>query len=139
MTETIDLKLRSGPTAPREARRALDRISQALGAGLLQDLRLLISELVTNSYRHATRARGQSIRLRIEVRADTIRVEVCDNGVGFDPNSLPPRGLTSGWGLVLVRRIADRWGVSGGGPCCVWFEMDGAQGGSETSFADESA
>jgi anti-sigma regulatory factor (Ser/Thr protein kinase) len=128
VTETIDLELRSGPRAPGQARKALDRLTGEFRPGLLEDVRLLVSELVTNSYRHATAGSGNPIALRIEKRAGTLRVEVCDWGMGFDPTNLPAAGVVSGWGLVLVRRIAHRWGVVRGEPCCVWFEMDGEEG-----------
>jgi anti-sigma regulatory factor (Ser/Thr protein kinase) len=124
MSQRIDLSLRPGPRAPGEARKALDRLTGELLPSLVEDVRLLVSELVTNSYRHAAAGPDGSIDLRIEARASRVRVEVCDAGTGFDPRSLPAAGRASGWGLYLVRNIADRWGVSAGNACCVWFEID---------------
>lgn len=124
MAKRIDLRLQPGPQAPGEARRALDRLISEFGPRRADDVRLLVSELVTNSYRHAGTGPEGSIELRVEAKARRVRVEVCDAGTGFDPGSLPAQGRASGWGLYLVRNIADRWGVSAGNPCCVWFEID---------------
>ena len=55
-----------------------------------------------------------------------MRVEVKDGGPGFEPPPPPssPSESTSGWGLYLVARIADRWGVETGDDASVWFELD---------------
>ena len=54
-----------------------------------------------------------------------IRVEVHDSGPGFEPPEAPPTLYReSGFGLFLVDRIADRWGVSSDGGTTVWFELD---------------
>ena len=124
MSQRIDLSLRPGPGAPGEGRKALDRLTGEFPPDLIDDIRLLVSELVTNSYRHAEAGPEGSIDLRIEATAARVRVEVCDAGAGFDPGSLPAAGRASGWGLYLVRNIAGRWGVTGGSACCVWFEID---------------
>jgi hypothetical protein len=35
-----------------------------------------------------------------------------------------PDPAGSGWGLALVDRLSDRWGVSREDSTCVWFEID---------------
>jgi anti-sigma regulatory factor (Ser/Thr protein kinase) len=123
MSPTIELKLRSAPEAPGEARRALDSLRPQLRPGVLDEVRLLVSELVTNSYKHAAGPEGW-IALRVETDTSKVRVEVCDAGAGFRPQANAPADLQeSGWGLYLVRRIADRWGVTRGESSCVWFEV----------------
>jgi anti-sigma regulatory factor (Ser/Thr protein kinase) len=56
-----------------------------------------------------------------------IRVEVHDEGTGFDPSELPPPSANdareTGWGLVLVDRLSSRWGVERGAGFTVWFEV----------------
>ena len=47
----IDLKLRPTPSAVPDARKALDALDDHVSAQTLDDLRLLVSELVTNSVR----------------------------------------------------------------------------------------
>ena len=56
---------------------------------------------------------------------DMVVVEVVDPGCGFVPAVGEPRsGQTSGWGLFLVDKIANRWGVHADGVTHVWFEVD---------------
>ena len=121
----IDLKLRPTPGAVPDARRALDALDDEVSSQTLEDLRLLVSELVTNSVRHAGLHEAQTIELKVKLLPETVRVEVNDQGTGFEPT---PRGARnddqSGWGLYLVSRIADRWGVSSDGVTRVWFELD---------------
>jgi hypothetical protein len=40
------------------------------------------------------------------------------------PPAPPSPDAVGGWGLMLVDRIADRWGIANGtGGTCVWFEL----------------
>jgi anti-sigma regulatory factor (Ser/Thr protein kinase) len=92
-------------------------------------LRLLVSELVTNSVRHvADSSRPVVLGLRLGARA--IRVEVHDGGAGFKPGKPEPRGADGGFGLYLVERMASRWGVDTREGTRVWFELDLATGGT---------
>jgi anti-sigma regulatory factor (Ser/Thr protein kinase) len=121
----IDLTLHPTPGAVPDARRALDALDEQVSAQTLDDLRLLVSELVTNSVRHAGLIGSQTIELKVKLSPETVRVEVNDQGGGFQPT---PRTAQSddqsGWGLYLVSRLADRWGVTSDGVTRVWFELD---------------
>jgi anti-sigma regulatory factor (Ser/Thr protein kinase) len=120
----IDLRLSGGARAASAARHALDPLVHDLEPDLHENLRLLVSELVTNSIRHSGVRRRGSIELRVTVTDRWVRVEVCDPGPGFDARvSIPTVGQTDGWGLFLVEQIADRWGVQANDLTCVWFEL----------------
>lgn len=114
----VEVPLRTVPEATRAARRAL------IGGGLDPDLEhttcLLASELITNAVRHAG-AHG-NILLRARLGDGFARVEVRDGGPGFDPAL---RHEVAGFGLRLVDRLSQQWGVErDGGGCLVWFEID---------------
>jgi anti-sigma regulatory factor (Ser/Thr protein kinase) len=118
----IDVELPSTSAAPARARGALDGIASRLAPDRLRDVRLLVSELVTNAVRHAG---GDAVRLIVALRGGVLRVEVIDPGSGFEVRDAPDDPLrASGWGLVLVAELADRWGVDETPRTRVWFEMD---------------
>ena len=122
---TLDLAIPSDEHAPRAARRALDQLSGEIPPSLLENARLLVSELVTNSVRHAAASDGAVIMLTVHMSEGMVRVEVADSGPGFEPEPPNPSMYqTSGWGLYLVEQIADRWGVARGSGSQVWFELD---------------
>ena len=121
----IDLKLRPTPGAVPDARRALDALDEQVSAQTLDDLRLLVSELVTNSVRHARLLESQTIELKVKLLPETVQVEVNDQGGGFQPTPRTEQSDDqSGWGLYLVDQISDRWGVRSRPTTCVWLELD---------------
>ena len=76
-------------------------------AGLADSALLLVSELVTNSVRHAC----TSLALRLEIAGTSLRIEVHDQEPRR-PQPRTPDGLEeSGFGLVLVAALASSWGV----------------------------
>jgi anti-sigma regulatory factor (Ser/Thr protein kinase) len=119
---TIDVELPSTPSAPARARGALDPIAGSITPERMRDVRLLVSELVTNAVRHAG---GEAVRLVVALSGDVLRIEVHDPGRGFALKAPPDDPLrASGWGLVLVEELADRWGIDHDPRTRVWFEMD---------------
>jgi anti-sigma regulatory factor (Ser/Thr protein kinase) len=121
------MRLHPSRDAPANARRALNEMSDKQSPNVLDDVRLLVSELVTNSIRHAQLAPSEWVDLVVGVEGDTVRAEVIDPGPGFRPSVLRPTLYQeSGWGLYLVEQVANRWGVVDDGTIHVWFEIDDA-------------
>ena len=120
----VEHELAVTPEAAAEARHALDHVGDAVPMSKLRDVRLLVSELVTNAVRHAE---GGIVRLVVRLRGGVLRVEVHDPGGGFVPTApAPDPARPSGWGLYLVAELADRWGVDSEDTTLVWFELDRA-------------
>jgi anti-sigma regulatory factor (Ser/Thr protein kinase) len=122
--QRVRLRLAPEPSAPSRARLRLQDLD--LPAGVSEPARLLASELVTNSVRHARAEAEAPISMTVDVRADRLRVCVEDAGHGdvrVEPQTTRRTG--SGFGLFLVDEVSDRWGVS---PTAdgtrVWFELD---------------
>ena len=122
----IDLRLTPNPEAVSAARRCLDRLDTVLPPEKLEDVRLVVSELVTNSVRHAGLSSDEQISLAVVISDGAVRGRLCDPGPGFEKPSEPrPRtDWSGGWGLPILERISDRWGVERNGCTCVWFEID---------------
>jgi anti-sigma regulatory factor (Ser/Thr protein kinase) len=120
-SQTLEFRLTRRPDAASRARAELGRFDFELEQES-ETVRLLLTELVTNSIRHA---RETASPIEVQVRADPggVRVEVDDSGQGFEPRPVAP-GIDGGFGLLLIDRLADRWGVLEERPCRVWFELD---------------
>ena len=120
-------RFRGGAAAVRCARRAVrEELSDALPEPRLGDVELLVSELATNSVRHAGCDESRELAMDTDVTPERVRVQMIDRGRGFEVRAPepPPEGASSGYGLVLLERLADRWGVQRDDGFCVWFEVE---------------
>jgi anti-sigma regulatory factor (Ser/Thr protein kinase) len=124
--ERLEATLRAGPAAPATARAALTRwLSGHVPIAVLENARLLASELITNSIRHPEITEDDLLRLAVQLREGALRVEVRDPGTtGVVAPREPDREYGGGFGLQLVDLIATRWGVNRTGGTNVWFEVD---------------
>jgi anti-sigma regulatory factor (Ser/Thr protein kinase) len=123
----VNRRMRAGLGAPAEARRVA--VALPLEERARERLALLVSELVTNSIRHAGLAAGDPIELELASEDGQVWVAVRDRGPGFDPelvNNGNGNGNGSGYGLSVVAALADDWGVEAGpNGCTVWCALDG--------------
>lgn len=124
-------------TVPLSATRRGARLARLIAAeqleawGLpLDPARLIVAELAANAAVHG-RVPGRSFRLVLTVTAHgVLRVEVTDpRGERLPTRTRAAAGAEpaeSGYGLLLVGELADRWGVrTGPVPCkTVWAELD---------------
>ena len=108
--------------APRQARRQVAALRSELDPTLLDTTQLLVTEVVTNSVRHAG---ADALELAVSVDPERVRVEVDNPGVPFTPVRREERPQRNpGWGLFLVDELSDAWGVQGhAGRQRVWFEL----------------
>ena len=121
--EGFRLRIGGGPRAAGRARNELARLD-GLDTPLLETVRLLVTELVTNSVRHAGAA---AVELVVAIAVERVRVEISNPGRPFEPQ-IREAGVESesesGWGLFLVDRLSDAWGVvDESGYQRVWFEL----------------
>jgi anti-sigma regulatory factor (Ser/Thr protein kinase) len=120
--DAFSLRLRGGPDAASVARRYLSRLRGDLDPPLMETMRLLVTELIANSVKHAA---ADSVELKVLVGHSAVWIEVLDEGPGFQPSARTSNSrVDSGWGLFLVERLANRWGVVREGDATkVWFEL----------------
>ncbi|XVS61108.1 ATP-binding protein [Actinosynnema sp. CA-299493] len=119
----VDFDLEDTVPPVRRARRWITENVPELDGSTLLDLLLIADALLTNAFEHATAPRW----LRLSHRSDghVVRVEVYD----ASPELLPVLGRPDGWephdrGLLLVNRLASRWGVDPQSACkVVWGEV----------------
>jgi serine/threonine-protein kinase RsbW len=82
-----------------------------IGDATLADLKLALTEAVSNSIRHAYGEDGGHVEICYELSATALGIEVTDDGAGFDPEQPPAlegEELTEGGlGIAIIRTIAD--------------------------------
>lgn len=119
----LDVALAAAENAPQVARQEFRSFATNLGEPVSSTAELLISELVTNAVLHGPTA-APTVALHCSIAGATLQVEIADDGVGFVPGARSePFDGGSGWGLRVVERLADAWGVDEGKPTRVWFEL----------------
>ena len=122
MHMTLSVDIARDPAAPATARRAIEGLSGTVADDLLPDVKLLVSELVTNSVKYGGEG---ALHLQLDTAGPRrLRAEVIDQGVGFVPVARDrPATDVGGWGLHLVQTLSNRRGVHEGSTH-VWFEME---------------
>lgn len=122
MTQLFEVDIQRDRTAPATARRAVERLADRLHPDVVPDVKLLVSEIVTNSVKY-----GGEGDVKLLLRTEDprhVHIEVVDQGSGFVPvTRTRPMTDVGGWGLHLVEELAERWGVHEGSTH-VWFEID---------------
>jgi anti-sigma regulatory factor (Ser/Thr protein kinase) len=87
---------------------------------------LLLSELMTNAYRHAKVSPGREIWARCILEANRLRISVADANDALPEPRPAALDEESGRGLTLVAALADEWGAEpreGGIGKTVWYEL----------------
>src|SRR4051812_21257054 len=133
MSITVTFDIPRDPTAPFAARRAIEALTDRIAPDVVPDVKLLVSELITNSVKYG--GNGE-VTLKVEAKDPRkLRGEGIDQGIGVVPvarNRPPTQG--GGWGLPLVQTLSTRWGVYEGSTH-VWFEIDRTGAGGAATAA----
>jgi anti-sigma regulatory factor (Ser/Thr protein kinase) len=112
------------PQAVAEARERVMALAEPfVDNGRMPDLRLVISEVITNAVRHG--GEGELL-VAVTPKQEFLCVQVTDTGDGFAPR---PRAYApdedGGFGLFLIERLTRRWGLTReDSNTRVWFEFD---------------
>ncbi|HYH88431.1 MAG TPA: ATP-binding protein [Solirubrobacteraceae bacterium] len=125
MEAVLELSFAAVPAAATDARtQVTERFGTRLAARVLEDVRLLVTELVTNALRHGRLRTGDRVSLKAWVTGDVFRIEVGDPGRDGEVAQRAPgaRG-GGGYGLYLVEMLAKRWGVDRRDGTVVWCEL----------------
>jgi anti-sigma regulatory factor (Ser/Thr protein kinase) len=121
--DSLVLTVRPSPAMVGESRRAVARFCHDLGLDALSDdLQLLVSELMTNAYRHAR----HRITLHAIYDGDGVTVAVTDDNAGDHPVRIEVQDASSetGRGLQIVDALAGSWGItSRADGKSIWFRL----------------
>jgi anti-sigma regulatory factor (Ser/Thr protein kinase) len=115
----VNLELERDQSAPARARAMVRGLRPLLGAERTEDATLLVSELVTNAVKYGS----GPVSLKVEADEGRSRFMISDAGGGATPALRETGGeRAGGYGLHLVDRIADEWGVIHAS-MHVWFDL----------------
>ena len=121
-------RFRGLPQALRAARRALRGWGSHLEPEVFYDLSLCVGELVTNRVQQGEPARGGEIELAVWRSETVVRAEIREPPPGAAATQ-PSARTPEDWGMFILDRVADRWGVSRSAGTLVWCEIDLASDG----------
>lgn len=130
----LDVVLDATETAPAQARNLLGDALRGQGlTALVDDARLLLTEIVTNAVRYAR----SDIRVSAGLDGHRLRVDVDDREGGVRPRPIRPRNDDEfGRGLLIVDAVARSWGVeSTVVGKRVWFDLLDPDGGGDPAAA----
>ncbi len=84
----------------------------------IEDVKTVVAEAFLNAVQHGNRGRpDRKVLIRYRLEPDVLSIEILDRGRGFDPRGIPEprvrekmqhRQAPGGWGLFLMRRLANR-------------------------------
>ena len=117
---TVELRIPAKAEYITLCRLALTGLGQLreIADDTMADLKLALTEAVSNSVRHAYGPSGEgSVGVRYELHPDRLGIEVVDDGAGFDPDAetdAPPAPQDDdlsegGLGIAIIKSIADEF------------------------------
>jgi anti-sigma regulatory factor (Ser/Thr protein kinase) len=121
MSVTFTWELPRDSTAPAQGRWHVRDVTSNDREAV--DAELVVTELITNAWKHGSG--DQPITLRVEVRDDALRLEVCGESASDPVRSPQNAGSDSGGrGLMMIDGLTDQWGYERkGSVLCVWADL----------------
>ena len=115
---SILLRIPAKPEYITLGRLALTGLAQLrdIGENTMADLKLALTEAVSNSVRHAYGAQGDGhVDIAYRLEPDRLCIEVVDDGSGFDPAEPPAFDgdelSEGGLGIAIIKTIADEFEI----------------------------
>jgi anti-sigma regulatory factor (Ser/Thr protein kinase) len=114
MTSRLELRLTATRTSVRRVRNEVAEVAAGFGAGdgLVQDVRLCVTEAATNVVRHAYPSGDGGFSVSVDDAFGRLVVVVRDYGIGFSGFG---RGSDhdDGHGLRIIETLTESWSISG--------------------------
>ena len=119
----VDIRVPLTAAAASTVRHAIaDALADRVADRAMADAQLILSELVTNSLRHAGLGSEAILQVAASVRDGMLRLEVADDGTSGTVVTREP-SVAGGFGLNIVQMLAQTWGVERDSRTTVWVEM----------------
>ena len=117
-TRSIHLRIPAKAEYITLCRLALTGLAQLrdISEDTMADLKLALTEAVSNSVRHAYGENGNGhVDITYELQPDRLGIQVVDDGDGFDPDEAPSvegeELSEGGLGIAIIRTIADEFEI----------------------------
>jgi anti-sigma regulatory factor (Ser/Thr protein kinase) len=124
MRNPLHMKVLARAESAEEVRAVLRGwLAGAVADQELGDVELVVTELLSNSVRHAGVAAQDVLRVRANADGDVLHLEVEDDGRAGTPLRRPPHAVTGGIGLNIVDSLSLDWGVRRNDHTIVWAEL----------------
>src|SRR3954447_2515548 len=125
MSEAGAIALPLEPESARRAREQLKSFRSKVDESTFIDLCLLVDELVVEALHGSSDGKAPyDIRLRAQLDHDRVHVAMEEGGGAYHLPSRRPEPGDPGFGLHLVQRLSDRWGMRRErDKATVWLEM----------------
>jgi two-component sensor histidine kinase len=118
--QVISLNVPAGSASLAEVRSSIERLDD-LDRETKATVKLLVTELVANSVRHARLDPSETVVVTLEIRPERVRAEVVDWGSGF---AMPDDKAPKGRGFAIVQALSSRFGLRRNTETRAWFEID---------------
>jgi hypothetical protein len=128
MNDAVAIDLPLEPESARRAREQLKPFRSSINEPTFIDLCLLVDELVVEAINgeDGMSSSPEPIKVRAEVNDSRVRVAVAEGGGAYHLPSRRPEPGDPGFGLHLVQRLSDRWGIRRERDrATVWLELLG--------------
>jgi hypothetical protein len=127
MTDAVAIDLPLEPESARRAREQIEPFRGSIDEATFIDLCLLVDELVVEALHGSDDAAlPDPIKVRAEMDERRVRVAVAEGGGAYRLPSRRPEPGDPGFGLHLVQRLSDRWGIRRERDrATVWLELLG--------------
>ncbi len=119
----IDESFAPGPIGAGLARRKFATFERELPVSVYANVRLLISQLVTDAHWHPSAATAPSLSMRVERHETFVRVSLTDIAPHTRENTTEQLDANQ-WQVFLLDEMSDRWGILSDSTSDVWFEVD---------------
>ena len=124
--DLISMNMSVNPDFVSVIRLTLSGVASRIGISLddIEDMKVCVSEACTNAIKHSKK---DEFQVKFYVYPDRLTIEVLDDGIGYDVDSLASPDLknpkTSGLGIFIIKTLMDEVEIKSCDKCGTIIKM----------------